>query len=276
MSRFSEKRLAEDLAKVVSSRLPNRRRNDLAIFGMSVGIGVFGNFYFGKVEVGIAYLSLSLFSLGDWIATLGPLQKLRGLWRFAFDTIFCIAVMALPAHWLFDQYRMQHAALTDGSLVAQDTFADVKEGTYVVEISGQKFVPDQTNHHPFEILSDKMNIDIHNGQLELSIVVRDRQGNLIAEVRKNKWHVYPTAADKNYSQDALEVLDGRGHVGLQVQLLTNGIRFGGEFYNEQSGPVYMGTPLSESNKAVAPWFQYRSIDHWGERTEFGERMLAPH
>src|SRR5262249_22978623 len=113
------------------------------------------------------------------------------------------------------------------------------------------------------------------------IAVRDRQGNLIADVKRNIWHVYPPfASDKNYTSDALEVLDARGRVALQLQLLTNGVRLGIETYDEEGGsfrgatgnPSVPSDPTFHRNDAVMPWFEYRSSDHWQDKTDIGKTI----
>src|SRR5579864_5800507 len=123
MSKFSQKRLAEYLAKEVSGHVKNRRRVDLAIALTSVGIGAFGNFYFGKVEVGAAFLAVALLALGDWISSFWELRRFK---RVAFDIIFSVIIIAILRPWLLGQYVSQHAALVDGELTAHDSFDDVK------------------------------------------------------------------------------------------------------------------------------------------------------
>jgi hypothetical protein len=144
----------------------------------------------------------------------------------------------------------------------------------VIETSpGTKWVSDIAQHEPFVISGDSIRFDgEEQGNIMLSMLVRDRSGNVIVKIDKNSWHVVPQMSfDKNYSSDALEILDARSRVVLQVQLLTNGIRIGGEWYDEQGGsmrisadPQTTNDPGFHNNNAIPHWFKYPSKAHWSE------------
>ena len=114
----------------------------------------------------------------------------------------------------------------------------------------------------------------------LTTIIRDRNGNLVAEIRRNHWKVYAQyCADKNYTKDALEIQDSAGHVVLQAKILPMTIQIQGEWWDTQGGGVRMvelpdprmGSqvlPMNRQNQhteaLIEPMFEYPSKDHWGE------------
>lgn len=116
----------------------------------------------------------------------------------------------------------------------------------------------------------------------LTTTVRDYNGNLVAEVVRNHWRVYPAyCGEKNYTEDALEVKDTAGHVVLQVRILKDRVILLGEWWDNQGNGVRLMRPvvttptkgsgivrMNRQNQfldlLVQPIFEYPSKDHWGE------------
>jgi hypothetical protein len=116
----------------------------------------------------------------------------------------------------------------------------------------------------------------------LTTTVRDHNENLVAEVIRNHWRVYPAySAERNYTNDTLEVQDEAGHVVLQVRILRDRILLLGEWWDVQGNGVRIMKPAvvtpSDGSRVVRmnpqnqhldeliqPIFEYPSKDHWGE------------
>lgn len=116
----------------------------------------------------------------------------------------------------------------------------------------------------------------------LTTPVRDRNGNLLAEITRNHWRVYPQyCADKNYTKEVLEIKDSAGHVVLQVRILPDRIRLQGEWWNTEGNGIRllgvpnptpaqgsMVVPLNRQNQhiesLIQPIFEYPGKDHWRE------------
>jgi hypothetical protein len=113
----------------------------------------------------------------------------------------------------------------------------------------------------------------------LSTPIRDRAGNMIAEVNNNHWQVYPPyCSAKNYDKHALEVKDAAGHVVLQIRLLSDTVQIQAEWHNPyghgyraiDSGGKQMLTMWSNLQQEesyqqfIDPMFVYPSREHWGE------------
>lgn len=66
---------------------------------------------------------------------------------------------------------------------------------------------------------DHLKVSIRDGKLLVSTVVRDESGNLIASITDNEWKTSATLAwDRNFSDEAFEVVDLKGRVVFQIRL----------------------------------------------------------
>lgn len=129
-------------------------------------------------------------------------------------------------------------------------------------------------------------IEDDGGKIRVSIKVRDQHGKMIAEIIKNEWKVGPPPSswDRNYSQNALEVLDPTGDVVLQVKLVENRVQFQAKLYNSTGNGIGFGKILdpekgwvgmiefAEIGKPITklkiePIFKYPSALHLGEFVE---------
>jgi hypothetical protein len=118
----------------------------------------------------------------------------------------------------------------------------------------------------------------------ITTTVRDRSGNLVVDIERNHWKVYPPyCSDKNYTKSAIEVKDNSGHVLLQLKFAEGNrttpprIQVQGEWWNDEGkglrivkgadghGYVVRLVPQNQHNEAlIREIFQYPSHYHWGE------------
>jgi len=252
------------LAKAVGGDTKTRRRTDVGVFLVSLGIGAFGNFYFGKVEVGATFLLLAVLALGDLICSM---WLWRGIRRLLFDIAFTVFLMWACSNWLWGQYRSQHAALLKGDLVADDDGKDhsndpvrVRNGRgYQMLYGGPN---DQVTAKTGNLM-DRITAKRVNGKLQVSLTVRDENDNLIVQIINNHWEISSSKTvcwDKNYTRDSLEVLDGAGRVVLQLRILQEAIELQVE-WKGKSGPATIG---NGGKFGFAPMFLYPSDLHWAE------------
>jgi len=68
--------------------------------------------------------------------------------------------------------------------------------------------------------------------LKVSTEIRDSRGELLAKLVRNEWSPgkHPPLLDRNYTHDALEVLDAAGDVAFQIVMLPDRIRLQGKWY----------------------------------------------
>lgn len=70
-----------------------------------------------------------------------------------------------------------------------------------------------------DLKDDHLRISVKDGKMRVSTVIRDESGHLIASIIENEWKTSPAFSfDRNYSDRALEVIDFKGKVVLQIQL----------------------------------------------------------
>ncbi len=204
-------------------------------------------------------------------------------------TLAAIAFIGVFWSTAYGQWREERAALQEGDLVGSGPaindrkqhgfpMLQVGETVYMMSPNGVADI--------FPFFKDSgVRIEWgYKGPL-LSTPVRDRNGNLIAEITNNHWHIYPLyCADKNYTKDALEIKDSAGHVVLQVRILPGKIKLQGEWWDTQGNGIRLVKPLNLPPSAgsmviplgrqiqhieslIQPIFQYPSKEHWREFVE---------
>lgn len=90
-----------------------------------------------------------------------------------------------------------------------------------------------------------------DGRVVVSTKIRDSKGAVVAEVNENEWklnvgHFY----QRNYTDNAFEVVDVRGHVVLQLVLLPDRIRFQGRTFVAEGYEVMIFGPPDRRGKGA--------------------------
>jgi len=124
-------------------------------------------------------------------------------------------------------------------------------------------------------------IETEGGQVRVSTKIRDKKGQLVAEILKNEWKVNPDKSwDRNYSEDALEVKDPTGDIILQVRLVKDRVQFQAKLHDangrgigfgKMKGPDGWGGAIELTGPnhpkltlKIEPIFKYPSEFHLGE------------
>lgn len=236
---------------------------------------------------------------GGWIACFGAfafiIQAHNPIARFPWKSrvLFCpfvvICFALLFAKTMHAQWIEEQAAELSGDLIPQGP----SHPTQLIMEYGDsgRMMPwaEAAGGGDFKVMYDSgIHLDLGSNGIELTTVVRDSEGQRVAEIDKNHWTVskFPVVTDKNYTSDSLEVLDRRGHVALQVRILPDRIQLQGEWRDDLGGGIRITTCQDEhtnykkagclqswldpqSEKAVKnvidPIFLYPSKEHWRER-----------
>jgi hypothetical protein len=136
---------------------------------------------------------------------------------------------------------------------------------------------------------DRLTIEKIDGKLMVSTMIRDSSGSVLTELRRNEWKVAPPPKtwDRNYADNALEVVNAEGYVVLQVKILKNIVQLQGSWWVDLGPPngkfrlVIREAPPSELQGnfsaqiivcppadvacwQIAPIFEYPSDLHLGE------------
>ena len=133
----------------------------------------------------------------------------------------------------------------------------------------------RTSHLTIESIDDKILVTTD---------IRDKHGNLVAELLRNEWQVAPPPAtwDRNYSSDSLEVRNAEGVVVLQVRALQDRIRLQGEWWDNTGkglrivkspdsrnpGALILLMRINDNNEepSIKAMFKYPSSSYFGVRT----------
>lgn len=111
---------------------------------------------------------------------------------------------------------------------------------------------DPTGEVVFPFLEDMgLKVWVENGEMKLSVKIRDCDGDLVAEIIGNEWKVRSDKRwDRNYNWEALEVRDPSSDVVLQVVMEPTLIRFAAKMFNSDGeGFMLASIPATEQDVA---------------------------
>jgi hypothetical protein len=181
-----------------------------------------------------------------------------------------VLLVRAPIHTAFIKERS--SALT-GDLVAESDGQDHSSDLPVLQIGNNKFTwagapgkPSFTHDTPD--FADRIITEMVKGRVQLSTTIRTKDGSLIVDIVRNHWTVSSSRAicwDKNYSNDRLEVKDGRGRVVLQVRVLPTVVQLQAELDEEagKNGGIFIDGQYSVKD-GITPAFEYPSELYWGK------------
>lgn len=216
-----------------------------------------------------------LFWNADFTEHISRLEKFAGSW--------CIAAWVFVLAWVFlgPRWTAEKAAAVEGDL----DFPHWNAPIAVAQIGDAKNRIIIGNNHPLPIVQifrdAGLTFDYDNGHILITTFVRDQQGKWIVHIEKNHWTVNPNTSicmDKNFTRDSLEVLDGRGHVVLQVRFYPDRVSVQGIWFNDNGvGQEIVATPQgawrtqilipsrgTEDEILIPTLFKYPSSRHWAE------------
>lgn len=205
-----------------------------------------------------------------------------------------ILIVTFSFNTVFKMWKQEKAAALSGEISAPHRWFEklpIPKRMLQVGDSGTSFIfGGLPNTDLFKFLYNAgLKIEVGKNGLEISTPIRGRSGNIVAEIKGNRWSVSPDPAacsDKNYNKNSLEVKDGRGQVVMQIVILRDRVQIQGEWHDEfgngaklikNPDPNNGGALLSfwrnaemEQQQApliIQPIFKYPSSEHWGELIE---------
>jgi hypothetical protein len=262
------------------SKNERRRKRDRAVtFGLALlGAGL----SFVSIEWACFAWGIGLFFLADWVGNTEWLANRSIRERRAYQVLTIVLVVAIASFPTYRQYRIEMAAETSGYIAARHPQALLAP---VIEFgnSGVKYQWRPTDE-PLRLLNDAgLSLQMGNDGIEISTAIRDRNDHLVVQIDRNHWFVQGgAAADKNYTDDALEVKDEGGHVVFQAHILSDRVQLRGEWHNAFGGGVQLGEcqeprkvvgcvklfgpnyPEEPNRLLIDPIFRYPSREYWGE------------
>lgn len=123
----------------------------------------------------------------------------------------------------------------------------------------------EPNKPILRVAEEPLTISLKDGKAEVSLVIRDNNGIILAGIRNNEWFVAqpPVTLDRNFNENSLEVINAKGEVIFQIQIVGEEVRLAGHFYTiNGQGPSGIGPWLGKAPSGKL--FKYPSAEHPGE------------
>lgn len=116
---------------------------------------------------------------------------------------------------------------------------------------------------------------MQNGELFVSLIIRDKEGRIKTSINGNDWVVFPALImDRNFDPYALEVIDKNGEVILQIQLENECIKLGFVMTDSDGTKMQFGDNTLQRAKEgelfrppLKPIFVYPSKFNFGKRAK---------
>lgn len=226
---------------------------------------------------------------GCWVGFVFILASLPKVENFPMRTRVALS-MIVVALWSVallphakSQWREEMAGKTQGRLLP--LAGDLLDTRVLVQVGDSTSTLDYRNPEPQKrpILGQgdtSFYVWKVNGAYHITTKIRDSEGKMVVEIGDNKWETTsdrsPALWDKNYDDHALEVLDGKGRVIFQVQMLRDRVRVQGIWQSGDGEAEEIYSPGPGANGRVEimrnerltydlrPIFKYPSREHWGE------------
>jgi len=124
---------------------------------------------------------------------------------------------------------------------SQNIFPRLRLGNSKAYIGSRK----QSGQLLFKFFEDvALKIWVDNGQLKLSTKIRDKNGDIIAEIIANEWRMkQENNWDRNFNENSIEVKDSKGDVVLQVILHDDCIQFSAKMYSRKGDGLAIGSGI---------------------------------
>jgi hypothetical protein len=220
------------------------------------------------------------------------LDKPKAMERQACVSVFTTFIFFASLHSVVHKQWMEEQSLVSYGDLCAGYSED--RGCYttslpMIEIgdSGSRFIyAGESDEVEFNKIAYNVGLKIKRGPhgLEVSTKIRDKYGLIVADINDNHWTVKQTAIwDKNYTDNALEVLDERDQVVFQIRFLFDRVQIQGEWRDEFGHGLRWSkcaAPDGSTHGCITPWgnarteqqnaqiiepiFQYPSKEHWGE------------
>lgn len=148
------------------------------------------------------------------------------------------------------------------------TFGSIGADYLFASEQGQQFLP--------YLRGADLTVAKIGGRLQVSTEIRDKSGDLVAELCRNEWQIGPTVFDRNYSDDALEVRARTGRVVLQVRIQQDRVQILGEWWDTSGHGIriagtgievairILSREINPTDPIIEPIFKYPSDRHFGE------------
>lgn len=124
-----------------------------------------------------------------------------------------------------------------------------------------------------------LNLKLRNEEFLVTTKLYDFTGNVVTEINENKWAVGSNIFSKNWNKDALEIIDNRGNVALQINLKDDKIIIRGiiptssgimiltdeDFITLDFNDAELSSKLHNYSKKINRIFEHTGSDYLGSK-----------
>jgi hypothetical protein len=263
-----------------------RRAKRDTIMSFLIGVGGLAVGLYFTVLWAAPFWFVALLFFADYVGNLDSIATWKFKEKRILQTIIVIIIGFLGFFVVRSQHHRELARELSGTL---EPSSKGKAKSPILELadSGVTVDFDKEPSGQWEIIKyEHIKVRVIRGTPMFSTLIRDViSGNTIVEIKDNQWTVTSDQAlswDHNYTSDALEVMNGRHDVVLQVKILPTKVQLQGEWHDENGKGVRLHKthfPAPEGGAGIDdlrfgdsrdpaveinPIFVYPSIDHWGE------------
>ena len=196
----------------------------------------------------------------------------KRLVNFIFNHLVSIASLGLGVAVLFFYFHDRNTSATSGLIKSNGTASR----KYIAVGSTRFIIDSPDNIFLREGTQPLVSLRIENQKLYVSTTIRNKSGEIIAELIDNEWKLNKNSYfDRNYNDQILEVRDNSGNIVLQLANFGNVIHFAGIF-NCKNGKTFALIPTGQSGAImeirpqgielehrIAPICEYPSDLHFG-------------
>jgi hypothetical protein len=217
---------------------------------------------------------LSAFSLlKDWRELSNFKRTLGMVFTFLFASISIVIIVFNDQQYIENQFKLAY----EGKLEPENR----KSYKRMIEIVGYPNKSEKSNHgvihegSALELNNGAFKLCLNNGKITASANLFNCNSKLMAELNENEWKIEPNSTwDRNYSRSALEIIDDKGEVAFQIQILSDTVHYQVKYY-QASGKVlaiyengngmamYLGN-ADYNCVHIKPIFKYPGSLHLGE------------
>lgn len=197
--------------------------------------------------------------------------------KWLFFTLYVIAAYYITCYSEYDEIKRKSLDSYNGTLrpLNHIVYPSMK-----MQYGKSSYVTSSSFTDGIFTADSSIMIRFEKGLVKVSTEIYNKEGKIIGILSDNKWKLapYPYTWDRNYTENALEIVNDKNKVVFQIRILSDTIQLQAKYYrasgkslaiygDSKSGTMNLGNPNIDSIN-IEPLFKYPSSDFLGEFVDF--------
>jgi hypothetical protein len=143
------------------------------------------------------------------------------LWK-----IITVLLLVAPGYFLsiYDKILSNDKEKYESDSFTIDTSKTINSKMACIDLVGARIFSGNGDYTFFKLL-DPLNVEIVNSTMRLSFTIRDINDNVLCEIKNNTVSVnHEFVMDKNFDKNGFEIINHKGEVAFQAQLMDSCVR----------------------------------------------------